>query len=183
MSLSSLKCSEWLPWLSHAVLFLGADCASACSASIAARSCAIPAQPFTRLHGGSPYNHRVPSYRESSTLSRWPELFRLPARGTQTGSTEWSTRVRTSNICCSPEITLNPAMACFRCLVAFSSIASFVIAPTKGATLHHSTDFRISQLRTGRRLRILRLIDCSPVYRPAGRHYGQNGHTGTPLSS
>ena len=45
-----LKFSEWLPWLFHAAFVVGADCVSACSASMVARTCAIPAKPFTRLN-------------------------------------------------------------------------------------------------------------------------------------
>jgi len=45
-----LKFPEWLPWLSHAAFVVGADCGVACSSSIVARTCAIPAKPFTRLH-------------------------------------------------------------------------------------------------------------------------------------
>jgi hypothetical protein len=49
LSIRSLKCSELLPWLSHVAFIVGAECGSAFSASIAAWTYAIPAQPFTRL--------------------------------------------------------------------------------------------------------------------------------------
>src|SRR5713101_6976891 len=55
---------------------------------------------------------------------------------------------------CSHEIALNPVMACFRCLTAVligsSSLIATVDHSTEGATLHHSTDFSITPLRTGR---------------------------------
>lgn len=50
LSISSLKFPERLPWLSQAAFFVGADCCPACSASMVAMTCAIPAKPFTRLN-------------------------------------------------------------------------------------------------------------------------------------
>ena len=38
LSRCPLKFSERLPWLSHAAFFFGADCGSACSASMVART-------------------------------------------------------------------------------------------------------------------------------------------------
>lgn len=53
LSRCPLKFSEWLPWLFHAAFFVGADCGSACSASMVAMIGAISAKPFTRLNCGS----------------------------------------------------------------------------------------------------------------------------------
>ena len=50
LSISSLKFLERLSWLFHAAFFVGAECGSACSASMVAMTCAIPAKPFTRLN-------------------------------------------------------------------------------------------------------------------------------------
>lgn len=50
LSRRPLKFSEWLPWLFYAAFFVEADYGSACSASMVARTCAIPAKPFTRLN-------------------------------------------------------------------------------------------------------------------------------------
>jgi hypothetical protein len=60
-----------------AAFFVEADCGSACSASTATRTCAIPAQPFTLLHGCSPHSHTLPSHRWSSALPRQYNFIRL----------------------------------------------------------------------------------------------------------
>ena len=127
MSTSSLKISEWLPWLSHAALFVGADC-------------------------GSPYSNTVPSHCWSSTLPRVPVIFHSRYRTASTGSRSpcvlspatpppapclslskgLLARMDSGTSAPHPflhEIALNPALACFCCLPAAlqAGLPSFLI--------------------------------------------------------
>ena len=47
------------------------------SALMVARACAIPAQPFTLMHGCSPHSHTVPNHRWNSALPWQYNVIRL----------------------------------------------------------------------------------------------------------